>query len=318
MIQNGEIFRKVIAGVTAQKFNYFSTDDYALYAEKYKPFLRFYLANNSKDRTTKYFEINSHLIFEENATFWEDKVWFNKNFRMAEQFKYFYWFQDPIASIKWETILELQQYKKFDESAADYIKLSSSYQYKYQFAENKYLEFRLFGGYFLTNSERESSTFANSLSRGSIALTPQGFTDNLYEEFYFGRNLQGGVFSKQITGREGGFKNALTSVYKVGLSNNYAFALNFKIDTPLFFSPYMDVGYYSSKSTSEADFQSKTLYSIGLALEFMDDSVGIYIPLFNSSEIADVYKTQSFLSRISFKIDLKRLDLWKASEDYTF
>lgn len=316
--RGGDTFRKVIGGVQAKRFNRFSTDSYALHYEKIKPFLRFYFDESEQKRITKYLELNGHFIFEENAIFQEEEILFEKKFRVAEQLKYMYWFQDPIASIKWETDLELQQYSKFDNSNASYVKLTSAYTYKYQFAKNKHLKFRLFGSYFLQNSERESSAFASSLARGSIALTPQGFNDHLYEDFYFGRNLQSGFLSQQIGQQGGGFKNALTSSYKTGLSNNFGFAANFIIDTPLFFSPFLDVGYYAAKTSTEAEFQNKTLFSIGLALELFDDSLGIYIPFFNSSEVSDIYKTQSFASRISFRIDLNRLDFWKATEDYNF
>jgi len=317
-VREGKPFRKIIGGLQAQRFNRFSTDSYALHYEKLKPFTRLYFDQSKNKRITKYLELNAHLIFEEEAIFQDENVFFQKRFRIAEQLKYSYWFQDPIASIKWDTDLEFQQYEKFDDEMASYVKLTSAYLYKYQFAKNKHLKFRLFGSYFLQNTERGSSSFASSLARGSIALTPQGFNDNLYEGFYFGRNLQSGFLSQQIGTQGGGFKNALTSSYKTGLSNNFGFALNFMIDTPLFFSPFLDVGYYAAKSSSEAEFQNKTLFSIGLALELFDDAFGIYLPFFNSSEVSDIYQSQSFISRVSFRIDLNRLDLWKATEDYNF
>lgn len=314
----GKYFRKIIAGANLRRFNRLSTDDFALHYEKLKPFVRLYLKQEKHPRLTRYFEINTHLISEENVIFEDGVPEFSKAFRIAEQVKYNYWLQDPIADIKWENTLEFQQYRLFDDTPASYIKFTSTYQYKYQFAKSKFLKIRLFGSYFLQNSERGSSSFASSLARGSISLTPQGFSDHLYDDFYFGRNQQEGIFSQQIGTAEGGFKTAVGSANRIGLSNNFGFAVNFMIDTPIFIKPFFDVGYYATKTTTEADFNNETIFSIGLALEILDDGLGVYLPLFNSSQISDIYEIRSFLSRISFKIDLNRLDIWKASEDYNF
>ena len=95
----------------------------------------------------------------------------------------------------------------------------------------------------------------------------------------------------------------------------FAFALNFKIDKPLKFKPFLDVGYYASKSSEEAEFVNRTLYSIGVAIELIDDALGIYIPLINSQEISDVYSQQSFWSRISFTMNINKADPWRIVEE---
>jgi hypothetical protein len=242
-------------------------------------------------------------------------ITFNHDLRFASQLKYHYQVKDPIAKLDWQTVLEYQSYNQLDNDTGSYLKLSSSYSYKYQFAKSRFLKFRLFGAYFLVNTERESASYANQLVRGSIALTSQGYTDQLYDEFYLGRNLQSGFLSRQIHFGEGNFKNALTSAYNLGLSNHFAFALNFEIDTPLRLKPYLDVGYFASKVSTESEFINKTLFSIGVAIELIDETLGIYIPLINSQDIKDVYSQQSFWSRISFTMNLNKADPWRVVEE---
>lgn len=315
LINNSQHFRKLIAGVQAKSFSYLSSEAVDLAYQKLKPFLRLYLNDGFDKRSLRYFELNSHLINEETALFTTSDLILDNSFRYASQLNYHYEEKDPIARLMWETSLEFQSYDQLENESANYLKISSSYSYKYQFAKGKFLKFRLFGSYFLINTERESASYANEITRGSIALTSQGFTDQLYDDFYFGRNRQTGLLSRQIHFGEGNFKNALTSAYNVGLSNHFAFALNFEIDTPLKIKPYMDVGYYASKVSKEAEFSNTTLYSIGFALELVDDAIGIYIPLINSKEISDIYSTQSFFSRISFTIDISKADPWKIEEE---
>lgn len=315
LINQSNSFRKLILGAQAKSFNYLSPEKFELSYSKLKPFLRLYLNDGFSDRSLRYFELNSHLISEEHAEFGDGIIIFDHQLRVASQLKYHYQVKDPIAKLDWQTILEFQSYKKLDDNAGSYIKLSSSYSYKYQFAKSKFLKFRIFGAYFLANSERQSASYANQLVRGSIALTSQGYTDQLYDEFYLGRNLQSGFLSRQIHFGEGNFKNALTSAYNLGLSNHFAFAINFEIDTPLKLKPYLDVGYYASKLSEEAEFVNKTLYSIGFAIELIDETLAIYIPLINSQEIKDIYSQQSFLSRISFTMNINKADPWKLVEE---
>ena len=315
VINQSNSFRKLIFGAQAKSFNYLSPEKFELSYSKIKPFLRLYLNDGFEDRSLRYFELNSHIISEEQSDFGDGIITFDHDLRFASQLKYHYQVKDPIAKLDWQTILEYQSYNKLDDDRGSYLKLSSSYSYKYQFAKSKFLKFRIFGAYFLANSERQSASYANQLVRGSIALTSQGYTDQLYDEFYVGRNMQSGLLSRQIHLGEGNFKNALTSAYNLGLSNHFAFAINFEIDTPIKLKPYLDVGYYASKLSEEAEFVNKTLYSIGFAIELIDETLGIYIPLINSQEIKDVYSQQSFLSRISFTMNINKADPWKLVEE---
>ncbi|MBK7869489.1 MAG: hypothetical protein IPJ74_01805 [Saprospiraceae bacterium] len=209
--------------------------------------------------------------------------------------------------------IEQQSYKDGFDQNQSYVKTSIEIKQTFNYASKKGLDIRLFAGGFITNTRRN----AGAILPAAFNMTSQGYNDYRYDDFYFGRSDNDGSLSRQVTIRDGGFKNAIGTGFSLGRSNNFIIALNMKVDLPnglpfnLPLKPYFDIGYFdNAMPTGEDDtFQDQLLWSGGIALEFVKDMVGIYFPLINSKNIDDRYAERgSYWNRIAFTLDLRKLN----------
>ncbi|MGB4958871.1 MAG: hypothetical protein WBO36_05300 [Saprospiraceae bacterium] len=198
----------------------------------------------------------------------------------------------------------------------NYIKLSAILNQRLMYASRKNLYFRIFSAGFLSNTQRQSNSFQNVFTKGSIAMIHQGFNDYTYDEYFFSRQNQSRLYDNQVSmNNGGGFKTPIGSAYSLGMSNHFATSVNFSSDIPILpvklpIRIYFDAGTYSTYSGSR--FSNNVIYNGGLSLH-ISEVINIYIPLIYSSALGNIYKGQhaGFLSRISFGIDLHQLDPWK-------
>ena len=102
--------------------------------------------------------------------------------------------------------LEYESYDNSFEESHNYLKLSFSHERKMYYREHSRIDWRLFGGYFLVNSQRNSANFSDGITRGSFALTQEGHTDHTFEGFYINRSPLGNEAFRDVKIEEGGFK----------------------------------------------------------------------------------------------------------------
>lgn len=235
--------------------------------------------------------------------------------------------RDVLQPNELELGLEYNKYfaGSFFESQS-YIKLSLDYRQGFLFKNNRRFDIRFFAAGFLKNSQRESSSFNSILATGSISLLSQGFTDYSYDEYFLDRQGNAKNAYRQIGYHGGGFKDALGSANgRIGQSNDFAMVINLKSHLP--FGPpklplklFFDAGYTRTKSFSSDPIEGVVLYSGGIMLELGDGILGIYLPLIGSENISNVYKSENrnLLSRITFSMDLHKLNPWKLIDEYNF
>jgi len=321
LLFDSERFRKGIASFGFKRYNYFD-NGYQLHYAKFTPELRFYFKTDPLVKTTKSLSLRVINLIEEYPIFNEESVSFDETYSLYSELKYSSNGQDVLAPVNFSASLEYGNYDGFSGARENFLKISSEYAYAYQFVKSKFFKFRLFGGYFLMNSQRESGSMASRFARGSFSLMSQGFTDYKYDETYLGRTNQTGVESRQISLTDGGFKDSPGSSYRIGLSNDYALAMNVKTDFPfdvkIPIKLYFDMGAVSTKSTAVQELKSKAYYSGGLAFEFLDETIGIYLPLVQSTEISDSYLDRTFLQKISFTVNTRKFNFWRAMEETSF
>jgi hypothetical protein len=181
---------------------------------------------------------------------------------------------------------------------------------------------RIFGSGFISNSRRDSPSFNTVLTKGSIALLSQSFNDYTRSQYFLTRQNEGS-FTNQIGIDGGGFKDAFGSAYNIGMSNDWAIAANINIDLPIKFpgllklKPYFDIGHYRTKSTSSEPLRGQTLMSGGLMLTYLDGGIEVYFPLISNDPINNLYRAENenLFKKISFKIDLHRLNPWDLIDD---
>lgn len=210
------------------------------------------------------------------------------------------------------------QYEKYDqpfESQGEYLKTSFEYNTKLNYNKDSKLFLRFYGAYFPINSQRNSSNYADVFTRGSIALTANGISDYTYDEYYFSRTGQNNSASSQIVIDDLGFKNTFETYSKEGMSNNFAMAVNLKMDMPfsvlrvLRVRPYFDMALSNRKAVTSDPLENVFYYSGGLSLE-VGEIVGLYLPLFNDNNLNLQYAGSNLLSKLSFKINMNKFNLW--------
>lgn len=211
--------------------------------------------------------------------------------------------------------LEYESYSNVFGDDQNYLKLSLEHNRSIYYTKGSKIHMRFFGGYFPVNSQRESANYSDAITRGSFALAQTGNTDHTLEGYYFGRNEQEGGFAKQIQIAEGGFKTALGNVNANSLSNNYLLATNLKVDMPFSIlgariRPFVDVAYLSNKGQLSEELSGEFYYSGGLALE-LGEVAGIYFSLLNSDNLS----LGDFSDKISFKVDISKLNFWRMAEN---
>lgn len=217
--------------------------------------------------------------------------------------------------------LEYQQYSGFRSDAEKYLKLTASFNKKWMIDNEKFLNIRFFGSGFILNTARTINSFANPFSRGTIALIHQGFNDYLYDEFFASRQNQNGKFANQVSLLSGGgFKTPVGSAYSIGMSNNFALAVNLSTDLPMKLpwflpvKPYFDAGIYS---VNESDgFKTKHIWNSGLMLNF-EEIFSINIPLIYSKELGNTVRSAhpGFLGRVNFSLHLDLASPWRSVEN---
>lgn len=323
-----EKFRKLQYKLNVKSYNYrySETLETSLRYIRVSPHISLHFAHQASEQKYSKAYIKPIFINEEYFVFNEDIV--SKGNRQSTILRlgyeqYNFW---KLGPSDFQSQLEFQPYTNDLNEKHHYLKLTAAYSKSFFYTPKRSIDFRFWGAYFLSNTQRESPAFDPSFVRGSSALIYQGFNDYAYDGYFFNRANQGSKLDNQIGYQGGGFKTPFGSQYSIGQTNDFAFALNIKsnlpIKTPKLFplKLFLDVGYYTAKETAESPMEGRSFYSGGVMLEYGEGLFSIYLPLFNSQAISDIYDIEGvgILGRVSFQIDLIRFNPWDIAEDYSF
>ena len=193
--------------------------------------------------------------------------------------------------------------------------------------KNKKLDVRIFGGYFIKNTQQSNLSFSDELNRGYYSLLGNGSVDYYKEYALMGRNDYQGIFGQQNVEIMGGFKNRFEYDRSFLNSSYYILAFNAKLDLPQtgkFFplKPYVDLGYAQNPSYDpEQDiegFESPFSYTAGVMLDYMDGLFSVQFPIFYSKNINRVYREENggnrglnkYEKQITFTLNLNKLNIF--------
>jgi hypothetical protein len=309
-------------------FNYIERDDYYLNYNRISPGITFQFGGKDASPIRQSLSARAILIWDEVAqrdtigTYIGNEVEDSKLFRLTYQL-HNRKAPNPYAL---QVQLEQQSYTGFTGDQ-DYLKASLTFKNAFAYKPGRAIHVRLFAGGFLQNSRREAGNVSNRGTRGSFALTSQGFNDYAYDRLFLGRSEQDGLWSQQISIHEGGMKNAFGSAYGIGQSNNFIFSCNIKADLPrrlplgIPLKPYFDFGYFDNATPlgDNATFSDQFLWSGGLMLEFFKGRIGLYFPLINSENMDIPYADKdNYWGRVTFNIDFQRLNPWEIVDGLEF
>ncbi len=314
---NSSIFRKIMLGVNYRHFAYKTPmeGDNLYWYDRLTPSISLFVNpyfEAQKEEWIKYSMINLRKQFDATGT----------ELPSVDQVERFHLFEfnrvvkKILAPTKLKVSLMFHRYDAPNNEIANFLKLSADYAGKFSYAEKSAFHYRVFAGYFPINTNRNVNSYNNVLAKGSFNLSHNAFADVSFSEYWFGRSAQMNGTEQQIRLIEGGFKTPL--IYNngsLGKSNHAMFAINLKSDipVPLFniipIKPYLDFGLYASPV--DDGFEWNTLYDAGLALEFFDGDLGIYLSLLQSDRIKQVYDSEKFIRKISFSVNINRLKPWE-------
>jgi len=311
-------FESLSFGLEGRRYHYDKNEafNYDLNYQKFTPYLRLNFGKGIYDFGL--LEYKLHHIQQEDVLFVSgtEALVNGKSIFNVHQLTYRKSSQKYLSSSNIEIQLQYEKYDQPFERTGEYLRSTIEYNTKFNYNKDSRIFFRVYGAYFPINSQRQSSNYADAFTRGSVALTANGISDYTYEEYYFSRTGEGNTASSQIVNDDLGFKNVFETYSKEGMSNNYAFAINAKMDLPfsimrvLKVRPYFDMALSSRKSVTLDPLKNEFYYSGGLALE-MGDILGLYLPLFNSKQLNIQYAGASLFSKLSFKLNLRKLNPWR-------
>ena len=330
----GGLFQKITLGVSAKSFHedFAFTEDATRYTEPFDYKLRFtrlvpqVRAELKSNSSTFRHHLNARALFigRENDRFEvnRNKVWKIDDNNGRKDTLFAATFLGKAAAnttiyelryageqkrlpnpFRFALALEAQSYKDPFDRPSKYLRGSIEWKQHFYYKAGKSISARLFGGYFLQNTKRNSGAVSNDLARASFALNPQNFNDYRFDQVFLGRNVNSGFLSRQVSRTEGGFKNAFGAPFAnvVGNSNNFLFSLNLEADLPqrlpfgLPLKPWFDIGYYDDASPlgEGRPLNEQLLWSGGLMLSFGKGIFEVYFPLANSKYLKNRYCEQS-------------------------
>lgn len=309
--------------------------------KKIVPTIRYTLANKSaKSSMKKYIQWKTFLISETGINFRRDTILQKDIITYPISNRYL-----NQLSFVVENSRTLYPYNAelLAEQAEQFIRLTLTTNYFFNFAKGGGLNLRFFAGKFFYITEKTLLTQYQT-DRYHLNMTgPKGDEDYTYQNYFAGRNefaytaynptvsaaknFTRGLPVAQIMQRDGFFKirtDLLSN--KIGKTDNWLSAINISTTIPNAVNPlnllpvkiplklFFDAGTYA-EAWDKNNANGRFLYDAGLQLSLFKNSLNIYFPVLYSK----VYKNyvnstigeKKFLKNISFSIDLQNLALNK-------
>ncbi|SFI07180.1 gluzincin family metallopeptidase [Halpernia frigidisoli] len=168
------------------------------------------------------------------------------------------------------------------QTMKDFQKISAEGFYRWEYAHNKKISFRLFAGYFLNNSTRN-----NLFDYGISRVSNYSFSYGL-----LGQSATTGLLSQQYILADGGFKSYIGNTV-----NQYIASTNVDSHIWKMFNIYADAGIYKNKF-QKAEF----IWDSGVKLKIIPDFLEVYFPIQSSLGFEPSFK--DYGRRIRFTLIL--------------
>lgn len=293
---------------------------------KLVPAIKFIFKNeDANSKVTKYLQWKTYFIEETGLLFSRDTleqkdiITYPKTSRFLNQLTFS--FSNDRALYPYSSKLIAEQGRGFARIALDG-------NYYFNYAKGGGMDVRLIGGKFIYLGDRTISN-QYKFKRYHLNMTgPNGYEDYTYSNYFAGRNEFNTTPSQQIMIRDGGFKVRTDMLNrKVGQSDDWLAALNFKTDFPKDLNPlqvlpikiplkiFVDVGTYSEAWKKDAPTE-KFIFDAGFQFSLFKDMVNIYVPVLYSKVYSQYFKStipkeERFWKNISFSIDIQKFSFYR-------
>ncbi len=267
ILPKDSFFRSLNLGVSGTYFHY----DYDLTYQKYSAFANMDLKKEPRSAIGRTFflsynhfekELSPELIAKND---YDQYNLFNVGFRYSDN-----------------KLINEKQFSINYQLMEDYNKISAEGFYRWEFAKNRKMSFRLFGGYFMQNNTRNTN-FNFGISR----VSNYTFSYNLV-----GQSATTGLLSQQFILADGGFKSFIN-----GSANQWISSANVDTQVWKMFDIYADAGIYKNKN-----LPSKFIYDSGVKVRIIPDFLEVFLPVYSTLGFEPGFK--DYASRIRFSLVL--------------
>lgn len=265
-------YRSLDLGVSASHFHY----DYDLTYRKFSLGMNMNFSKNPRS------EIGRNLAFSYNFF---DKELDPRMLNSSEYAKYNLWNLGYGYS---DRRLIHEKYLSANlQWMEDFQKISGEAFYRWEFAQDKKMSFRFFGGYFLTNNTR-NSLFNYGISKVSNYSFSYGL---------LGQSALSGVLSQQLIIAEGGFKSYLGST-----ANQWITSVNVDSHVWRWFNVYADAGVYKNKG-----YDPQFIWDSGVKVKVIPDFLEVYFPVQSSLGFEPSFKDYGRRIRFTLVLNLSSI-----------
>ncbi len=232
--------------------NYYSYDENLFYT-KLTPYMTFAFRNKDiRDNEQQFINLrNVYVQRDENPADTRQEPSYNV-------FDAQYVYSNPNLINYFRGVVDYQISQKFS-------KISTTFEYRKLFLNNRQLNLRAYAGAFIYNDTRQNEDyFSFALDRPS---------DYLFEYGYYGRSEDTGLFSQQLIVAEGGFKSQLQPAF----ANSWIATLNASTNIWRWIFGYADVGLVHNKGRG-----TNAVYDTGIKLTLVADYFELYFPMYSN------------------------------------
>jgi hypothetical protein len=315
---NSGIVKNVSALINAKtySYNHFSPDVYLNYVQ-IQPEFEVAFRHKPVSLTHSSLLFTIYWIRDELLQFHDSLPYTYSLNRINYQLSYNYNKKSVLGDFNAKVSLNYFQHAITSEVHQKLVRLQLSCEKLFRYKNNRYFSIRSYLAWYPYNTERHSNYVSSRSSpnfyRGSTGLSFQNYLDEYNEELFLGRSESSGIWSQQIAMQQGGFKlvHGVQQRSNLGNSNHFIWSVNFSSDLPFKYfgkrlRPYLDIGYFEQDGFSNRD---KILISAGINLNVIPGIFDLYLPVFHSRNINDLYnskKGHTYLNEISFSIKIKK------------
>ncbi len=228
--------------------------------------------------------------------------------------------------------LEAQDYKDVFDRDQSYAKAIFEWKNTISYANKRGVHLRFWGTGFLKNTigDRNVSGFSGpgTFARGSATLFDRGYSDYKYDEFWLGRNTDGGFSAQQVSLAGGGFHTAIDGSQSniIGVSNRWVASVSLVADSPvnlpgkLPLKPFFDFGIWQAPKFNDETPIEKA-WTFGVLLDFKVASV--HFPIVSSDNLKLIEKSsvkdyRNYLGRITWQVRFGRPTVPSVLEGVSF
>jgi hypothetical protein len=313
---------EIEAGFTASSFSYndgVNGDNKKVFAKLIKivPYIKITLPSQAPqiERTLTF---KTYIVSERDLEFIRDTV--NHTFYQQEgKFKTRY-INELTFDYSSDRILYPYHVQLQAQQAGNWYRLNATGNYFFNYPKGGGMNARVFAAKFGYIGGVSSAEKFENLRYMPKLTAVRGGEDYTYSNYFIGRNNFDGFSSRQIMMRDGGLK-LRTDLFEglQGRSDDWMASVNLNTNIPLLPSKvplklFFDAGTYS-EAWDDDNPNPRFLYVAGLQLSLFKDMLNIYAPVFYSKEFRDQLKSvpeeDKFLKKLSFSIDIQRIDLKK-------